>query len=122
MLVTGASGVDRYGVGVGVGVGVGRVPGVVLTVAPADRAGVDVAEVTGAAGVIVTAGGVSDEHSGICSPCRRRTMRSASVLLLAVIPDSTCDCHDGTRSAMVRSVFSLTSENLIGPKAALTPR
>lgn len=65
--------------------------------------------------------GVAVGHGGVVSLCNRCTIRYASDLLLAVMPDSTCERHAGLRSAIFSPVLRYTSENFSGPKDALTP-
>ena len=65
--------------------------------------------------------GVAVGHGGVVSLCSRCTMRYASDLLLAVMPDSTCERHAGLRSDIFRPVLRYTSENFNGPNDAFTP-
>lgn len=58
---------------------------------------------------------------GVVSWCSRCTMRNASDLLLAVMPDSTWERHAGFRSDIFRPVLRYTSENFSGPNDASTP-
>jgi hypothetical protein len=61
-------------------------------------------------------------HGGLASPCNRLTIRRASPLSRAVIPETTWSRAEGVRSESLMSVFSYTSENFSGPKDAFTPR
>lgn len=84
-----------------------------------DEAGVD--ELATAESVVDDDVLADGGHTGARWCCSRSTIRYASDLLCAVIPDSTCERHAGLRSASFRSVLWYTSENLIGPNDAFTP-
>ena len=57
------------------------------------------------AGAEATDEPVAGGHGGLVSLCSRCTMSTASDLLLAVMPDSTCERQAGLRSDSFRSVL-----------------